>query len=89
MSLQSARQLVLGFHPDLPIVVEESAARLSSDGGLLVIREFDKRLKVTERFAAALKDTRDPTFSMTLPGAAAAVRLDRRRKIELSRRTAA
>lgn len=62
MSLQSAWQLVLGFHPDLPVVVAESAARLSSDGGLLVIREFDERLKFTERFAAALEDTRDPTF---------------------------
>lgn len=60
MSLQSARQLVLGFHPDLPVVVAESAARLSSDGGLLVIREFDERLKFTAQFAAALQDTRDP-----------------------------
>ncbi len=63
MSLQSARQLGLGFHPDLPVVVEESAAQLSSDGGLLVIREFDERLKFTERFAAAIQDTRDPTFT--------------------------
>lgn len=63
MSLQSARQLVLGFHPDLPVVVEESAAQLSSDGGLLVIREFDERLKFTERFAAAIQETRDPTFT--------------------------
>ena len=63
MSLQSARQLVLGFHPDLPVVVEESAAQLSSDGGLLVIREFDQRLEFTARFAAALQDTRDPAFT--------------------------
>ncbi len=61
MSLQSARQLVLGFHPALPVVVEESAARLSSDGGLLVIREFDEQRDVTARFAAALEDSRDPT----------------------------
>jgi hypothetical protein len=53
----------LGFHPDLPVVIEESAARLSSDGGLLVIREFDQRLKFTARFAAALEDTRDPAFT--------------------------
>jgi len=63
MSLQSARQLVLGFHPALPVVVEESAARLSSDGGLLVIREFDARRDFTARFAAALEDVRDPTFT--------------------------
>jgi hypothetical protein len=37
----------------LPVVVEASAARLSSDGGLLIIREFDERLAFTARFAAA------------------------------------
>lgn len=63
MSLQYARQLVLGFHPGLPVVVEASAARLSSDGGLLVIREFDERRHCTARFAAALEDVRDPTFT--------------------------
>ena len=63
MSLQSARQLVLGFHPALPVVVEESAARLSSDGGLLVIREFDAQRDFTARFAAALEDSREPTFT--------------------------
>jgi hypothetical protein len=63
MSLQPARQLVLGFHPDLPVVVEESAARLSSDGGLLVIREFDQQLKFSERFSAAIQDSRDPAFT--------------------------
>jgi Transposase DDE domain group 1 len=45
----------------LPVVVEESAAQLSSDGGLLVIREFDARRDFTARFAAALEDSRDPT----------------------------
>jgi hypothetical protein len=47
----------------LPVVVEESAARLSSDGGLLVIREFDQRLEFTARFAAAIQDSRDPAFT--------------------------
>jgi Transposase DDE domain group 1 len=66
MSLQSARQIVLGFHADRPVVVEASAAQLSSDGGLLVVREFDERIGLTARFAAALVDTRDPSWTHSL-----------------------
>lgn len=63
MSLQGARQFVLGFHPERMVVVQASAAQLSSDGGLLVVREFDERIGLTAWFAAALFDTRDPTFT--------------------------
>jgi len=66
MSLQGARQIVLGFHPDRPLVVEASAAQLSSDGGLLVVREFDQQIGLTARFAAALGDTRDPSWTHSL-----------------------
>jgi len=42
-------------------VVENSGGRLSSDAGLLVVREFDERIGLTARFAAAIHDTRlDP-----------------------------
>jgi hypothetical protein len=58
VSLQGAQQLVLGFFPHKPIVLEASAARLSSDGGLLIVRQFDQQIALTERFAAALQDTR-------------------------------
>jgi hypothetical protein len=54
----------LGFHVDRPVVVEASAAQLSSDAGLLVVREFDERIGATAQFAGALKDTRDPTFTL-------------------------
>ena len=63
MSLHTARQLVLGFHVQRPVVLEASAAQLSSDAGLLVVRQFDERLGVTARFASALQDTRDATFT--------------------------
>jgi hypothetical protein len=33
---------------------------VSSDGGLLLLREIDRRLKLTERIASVLKDPRDP-----------------------------
>ena len=63
MSLQGARQVVLGFHPRRPVVLEASAAPLSSDGGLLVVRQFDETIGLTARFAAALQDTRDPAWT--------------------------
>jgi len=48
-----------------PVVVENSAWRLSSDAGLLVVREFDERIGLTQRLAAVLDDHRqDPTHSM-------------------------
>ena len=33
---------------------------VSSDGGLLLVREVDRRLKLTERMATVLHDPRDP-----------------------------
>jgi hypothetical protein len=66
MSLQGVRQLVLGFLPGRPVVLETSAAQLSSDGGLLVVREFDEQIGLTARFAAALEDTRDPSWTHSL-----------------------
>ncbi|MCH8829321.1 MAG: transposase [Planctomycetes bacterium] len=54
----------LEFHPKKRIDVENSAGRLSSDAGLLVVREFDQRIGLTEEFAAALNDgRRDPDHS--------------------------
>ena len=50
----------LNFHSftSKPVVVEPSAAQLSSDGGLLPIRELDENLGLTHQFAAALEDRR-------------------------------
>jgi hypothetical protein len=65
MSLQGAWSEQLGFHPEKPVVVENSAGRLSSDAGLLLVREFDERIGLTAQFAAALHDTRrDPDHSL-------------------------
>jgi hypothetical protein len=44
----------------LPIVVEVSPRQLSSDAGLLPVRQFDQRIGLTAGFAEALNDTRDP-----------------------------
>jgi Transposase DDE domain group 1 len=62
MSLQPACQLSLDFFPSRPIQIEVSSAPLSSDGGLLPIRQFDEQIRLTEQFAAAIEDSRDPKF---------------------------
>jgi hypothetical protein len=59
MSIQPVCQGTFSFF-QLPIVVETTAAQLSSDAGLLAIREFDERIGLTRSFAAVLNDPRDP-----------------------------
>src|SRR5262249_31829775 len=60
MSLQSAPPLLFDFLPDRPVVIETSDACLSSDAGLLPIRQLDEQLGFTQQLAAALDDPRDP-----------------------------
>lgn len=60
MSLRSASLFDLGFFDPLPIQIEVSDAPLTSDAGLLPLRQFDERIGLTARFAAALNDPRDP-----------------------------
>jgi hypothetical protein len=40
--------------------VDFGGGAVSSDGGLLLVREVDRRLRLTERMAAVLHDPRDP-----------------------------
>ena len=47
----------------LPVVVEVSGARLTSDAGLLPVRAFDERVRLTAAVAAAIRDERDPAFT--------------------------
>src|SRR6202522_4359467 len=63
MSLQSVPLLSLDFFPSRPVHVEISSAPLSSDAGLLPIRQFDEGIRLTEQFAAAIVDRRDPIFT--------------------------
>ena len=62
MSLQTAFQKCFSFLGEKPLVVEPSAGALTSDAGLLPIREFDHRLGLTESFAQALDDPRHQPF---------------------------
>jgi hypothetical protein len=63
MSIQSVEELSFDFLASRPIRFEISPAALSSDTGPLPVRQFDERIGFTERFASALEDTRDPSFS--------------------------
>ena len=53
-------QLSLDFHPTVPLMVTFDAPHISSDGGVLLLRQMDDRLGLSARLAALLPDERDP-----------------------------
>ena len=55
MSLQSVPLLSFDFFPSRPVQVEVSTSPLTSDAGLLPIRQFDGQVRLTEQFAAAIE----------------------------------
>ena len=59
MSIQTVGQVVFDFLRSGPtVVVELAEEQLSSDAGLLPLRQFDERLGWTESFAAQIRDGR-------------------------------
>jgi hypothetical protein len=61
MSVQSVSAVGFDFfEPKRPIQVTFSDAPLTSDAGLLPLRQFDENLRLTQQFAEALNDPRDP-----------------------------
>src|SRR4051794_19956012 len=63
MSVQSVPLFAFEFLPSRPIEIEVSQAPLTSDAGLLPFRQLDQDLRLTEQFAAALDDRRDPALT--------------------------
>jgi hypothetical protein len=60
MSIQAASLFELDFLGLAPIVVEVSDAPMSTDAGLLALKQFDQRIGLTEQFGGALNDPRRP-----------------------------
>jgi len=60
MSEQSVNQICFDFLARCPIVVEAKEVDVSSDAGILPLRQFDGQIGLTERFIDCLEDPRDP-----------------------------
>ncbi len=53
-------QFVLGQVKSCPVIVNFQGKPVTSDAGLILIAELDKKRNITSRFAACFKDYRDP-----------------------------
>lgn len=60
MVQQDVEQIRFDFFSRLPIVVETKEVQVSSDAGILPIRQFDDQIGYTDRLIACLNDVRDP-----------------------------
>src|SRR4051794_10458081 len=60
MSIQPVLEGSFSFFHSLPIIVQSAAVQLSSDAGLLPIRQFDQLIGLTNSFADCLHDPRHP-----------------------------
>ena len=56
MSSQTVEQLNLDFLARLPLIVQQHSSQLSSDAGLLPLRQFDQQWNYTQRIAQCLFD---------------------------------
>lgn len=58
MIQQAVDQLSFDFFPQIPVVVQRHEAAMTSDAGLIPIRQFDERWRYTRRLTSCLRDTR-------------------------------
>lgn len=58
----ASEQLRFNFRLGKPVVGRFDAGEISSDGGLVLIREADKRLKLSEQISFCLGDRRDASY---------------------------
>jgi hypothetical protein len=58
---QCITQLTLGFFGQKPVVIDFDAPEVTSNAGFVLVRQVDDLLGVSESFAAALVDRRDPS----------------------------
>ena len=60
MATECYSQLGFGFQPKL--VVDFAGGTLTTDAGLLLVREFDEQLGLTADVVSRIADTRDPRY---------------------------
>ena len=60
MATQCHNQLRLGFQPK--IVLDFDGGEITSDSGLLLLRQFDAQLALTKRLGGLFNDWRNPLF---------------------------
>jgi hypothetical protein len=60
MATQCHNQLTLGFQPK--IVLDFNGGAITSDSGLLLLRQFDAQLALTKRLSGLFNDRRNPLF---------------------------
>ena len=63
MSLQPVPLLSFDLRSSRPVRIEVSTAPITTDAGLLPVRQRDRQIRLTEQFAAALDDRREPALA--------------------------
>lgn len=63
MVQQRVGQIWFDFVSAFPVVVEPKAVQVSSDAGILPIRQFDDQIGLTQRLIGCLNDPRDPNLT--------------------------
>lgn len=52
----------LKFFTKKKVTLNYNGGNISSDAGLLLIKEFDDKLKITKRMSKCIKDQRNPSY---------------------------
>ena len=56
------RQVVFPYYTHKPLTVNFKGGDISSDGGMLLVRQLDERLRIVDRVVSALHDRRDQRY---------------------------
>ena len=59
---ECSKQSVFPFFKHSKLTASFDGGSITSDGGLLLVREFDERIGLSERFTKLIPDPRDPRF---------------------------
>jgi len=59
---ECSKRLQFPFFKDAQLTTDFTGGSITSDGGLLLVREFDERIGLSESFSKLIYDPRDPRF---------------------------